>query len=332
MPPPRAVVVECPAKVNLHLRVGPPRADGFHPLLTWMATVGLFDTLTVRAVGSGGDGADDAPPVRLRCEPPTMPADDRNLVFRVLSAWSERVRESGGRFPPIDATLVKRTPVGAGLGGGSSDAACAILAAARLTARPTAGQPAAGAGGGVEPRGEGLSAFAARFGSDVPFFLHAPSAVCTGRGEVVRPVAPSAAKWGVLILPPVMMPTPDVYRRFDAMTLGRDRVMADEPDWAAWARMPAADLLARLANDLEPAAFAIAPELDGLRREAEDVVGRPVRMSGSGSSLFTLFDDGSAARAGRDRLRDALGRRAALAGDAIREVPVGVPIEVRDLE
>ena len=172
---------------------------------------------------------------------------------------------------------------------------------------------------------------AARIGSDVPFFLHGPSAVCTGRGEVVRPVAQPAARWGVLILPPVVMPTPDVYRRFDAMGLGHEAALADEPDWAAWARLPAAELMSEVVNDLEPAAFAIRPELDAVRRAAERAVGRPVRMSGSGSSLFTLFDDRAGAIEARDRLRDGL-KIAGIADDAVLEVEVGVPIEVRNVE
>ena len=313
----------------------PPRADGFHPLVTWMATVGLFDMLevTTRPTGSSEPAEPTAPAVRLRCDPPALPADERNLVFRVLAAWGERVRESGGSFPPVDATLVKRTPAGAGLGGGSSDAACAILAAARLT--DEIGGGGGGGSAGDDPAGpslsaEDLSAFAARFGSDIPFFLHGPSAVCTGRGEVVRPIAQPAARWGVLILPPVALPTPDVYRRFDAMGLGDERPLADEPDWAAWARRPATELLPRLVNDLEPAAFAIRPELDALRRSAERVVGRPVRMSGSGSSLFTLFDDRTEAVEARDWLRGEL-RTAGFADGAVLEVAVGVPIEVLDV-
>jgi 4-diphosphocytidyl-2C-methyl-D-erythritol kinase len=297
-----------------------------------MATVGLFDTLTITTStvgaetgdggGSAGSAAGPGPAVRLRCDPPGLPTDEQNLVYRALAGWAARVREAGGRFPPVDAVLAKRTPAGAGLGGGSSDAACAILAAARLTAGNRSGRGSSA---------DDLSAFAARFGSDVPFFLHGPSAVCTGRGEVVRPIPPPAARWAVLVLPPVVMPTPDVYRRFDAMQLGTDLAMADEPDWAAWARLPAIDLLPRLANDLEPAAFELRPELDELRRAAERVVGQPVRMSGSGSSLFTLFDEQAAAADARERLRGRLAGGGGLADDAVVAVPVGVQIEVRDL-
>lgn len=328
-PRPRAVTVGCPAKLNLHLRVGPPRADGFHPLLTWMVTAGLFDTLRLRvreaaaagAAGPTGEPASDV--VRLTCDPPTLPADERNLVVRAVRAWGEAAREglaervttgTAPRLPPIDAALAKRTPAGAGLGGGSSDAAFALLAADRLWTgrRWPAGEPRA-----VDE----LSAFAARLGSDVPFFLHGPSGVCAGRGEVVRPVARPAARWAVLVLPAIVMPTPDVYRRFDAMGLGRAEAVGAEPDWAAWARLPATDLMARLVNDLEPPAFAIRPELADLRRQAESAAGRAVRMSGSGSSLFTLFDGAEEAKAAADEVGRIGGRAGQLRAEVVDVCP-----------
>jgi 4-diphosphocytidyl-2C-methyl-D-erythritol kinase len=102
------------------------------------------------------------------------------------------------------------------------------------------------------------------------------------------------------VLPPVEIPTPAVYRRFDEMRLGRGDVIADEPDWAAWAawaKLPARELMQRLVNDLEPAAFALEPALGELRAALERKLSRVVRMSGSGSSLFTLCDDADEAAA-----------------------------------
>jgi len=145
---------------------------------------------------------------------------------------------------------------------------------------------------------ERLSGFAARFGSDVPFFVHAalgaPSCACRGRGEVVVPIARPAAKWAVVVSPPFALSTKEVYERFDLLRMGFDEALdpAAEPDWGAWARLPARELLGRLVNDLEPAAFSVTSELARLREKVEGVAGRIVRMSGSGSSLFTLFDVG----------------------------------------
>jgi 4-diphosphocytidyl-2-C-methyl-D-erythritol kinase len=266
----------CPAKINLHLRVGPRRADGFHSLLSWFVTTSLFDTLTLEPANtspapSGGSV------LSLVCDQADLPCDDRNLVVKVANAFAEEVPGIGGRrVGEIRAMLNKRIPAGAGLGGGSSDGARALLG---LNALWKSGRPA-----------KFLSEFAGRFGSDLPFFLHGPSSICSGRGEIVRPIAPPAAKWAVLILPPIHMPTADVYRKFDAMGLGRNEDIEQEPDWNAWSKLGAVELLGKLVNDLEPPAFAISPELAAFREKIEQWAKRPVRMSGSGSSLFTFFD------------------------------------------
>ena len=493
-----------PAKINLHLRVGRRRDDGFHPLLSWMVTVGLFDSLTLEAVPPaeplgrpGGFGA--APPASsiestieslietgggvelVICgdgDRPDLPRDGQNLVVRIATAFLNELRRerlsgrsssdrqierpafreegypgpdpptparaaaAGGkgptasagaaqttapgtvredpagtedghtlggmtadgpagvgagavrgaersgrsnrrdaegveedarrapagaapgeqpgavpdgipgvtrdalasgaargatRFPPDAARpgaarpatagaaarlrieLDKRVPIGAGLGGGSSDAAHTLVALDRMLATKWAA--------------EQLSAFAARFGSDTPFFVAAAlgraSCACRGRGEVVRPVArPARARRAVIFSPPFALSTRDVYARFDEMGLGFDSALAPaaEPDWDAWAALPARELLGRLVNDLEPAAYSISPDLLALRARLEDAVGRVVRMSGSGSSLFTLFDAGeesvtrAAARAGGE-----LG----LAAAAVDVTPGVGPVAVR---
>src|SRR6185312_12461157 len=105
----------------------------------------------------------------------------------------------------------------------------------------------------------------------------------------------------------------DVYRRFDQMGLGREQDVSDAPDWGRWAKLTSEQLLPRLVNDLEPPAFAIAPQLGELRRRIDRMVGRPVRMSGSGSSLFTLFDEEDAAKDASARImRDTGGRAPAV--------------------
>ena len=291
-----------PAKINLHLRVGPPRADGFHPLLTWMVTVGLFDTLVFirRSISAAR-----RPRGRfsLSTDHPALPTDDRNLVTRVATALADALEREGaaGRIGEgstgadrdgVSAFLNKKIPAGAGLGGGSSDAAAALFGLNKLWRANWSPQQ--------------LSDFAARFGSDLSFFFHGPSSVCTGRGEIVRPVPrPAISRWAVLVLPQVEMPTPAVYRRFDEMRLGREQDLTDEPDWIAWSSLPASELLPRLVNDLEPPAFAIKPELGELRAALEQKLSRIVRMSGSGSSLFTLCDDAAEAESLTRQARDA---------------------------
>ena len=324
--------VPAPAKINLHLRVGPPRPsdDNFHPLLTWMVTAGLFDTLTfVRHSPRGGDdggpqptdapasghatGSSRRPPddtattiFALACSDPSLPTDPAgNLVTRAALALADTLSRVGegstargatsAREPGrVSAFLNKRIPRGAGLAGGSSDAASTLIALNRIWR--------------LDWARDRLARFSERFGSDVPFFFaEGGSAICTGRGEIVRPVPPpDTGRWAVLVLPRVAMPTPDVYRRFDEMRLGDERCIAEEPDFAAWRGLPAAELMARLVNDLEPAAFALRPELGEVRAALERNVSRVFRMSGSGSSLFSLCDAFEEAQSLAGRARNEL--------------------------
>jgi 4-diphosphocytidyl-2-C-methyl-D-erythritol kinase len=254
-----------PAKINLHLRVGKVRPDGFHPLVSWMVTVGLSDVLTVTP----------ADRLAFSCDDPTLPTDGRNLVVKAITGLAARL----GREPAVAVHLAKRVPAGGGLGGGSSDAAHALMAVAKLW--------------GVDDL-KLLAEVAATVGSDVPFFLYGPSSVCRGRGELVMPVAvPAVARHVVLVLPGIEMPTAAVYRKFDEMGMGSDTT-ADLGE-GAWTFLPAAELMGHLVNDLEPPAFAIRPDLGDLRTRLESELGQPVRMSGSGSTLFTLFDDHASA-------------------------------------
>lgn len=299
-----------PAKINLHLRVGKPRADGFHPLLSWMCTVGLFDKLTLENA-SGRECA-------LTCAQPDVPCDSRNLVLHAALALADSLTESRqGEVCPdfgLIATLEKHIPAGAGLGGGSSDAARTLLGLNRLWQSALSVQR--------------LSEIAGRLGSDVPFFLNGPSAICTGRGEVTRPTPPPTARHAVLILPRMAMPTPSVYRRFDQMALGTDLSSAEE-DWERWAKLPAAELMPLLVNDLEPAAFALEPRLADLRCRMEQILGRSVRMSGSGSSLFCLYDTSRQA----DEAARSISRESGLDSIAVPLAPafeddLNAPVEV----
>jgi 4-diphosphocytidyl-2-C-methyl-D-erythritol kinase len=290
-----------PAKINLHLRVGRLRNDGFHPLVSWMCTVGLFDNLTLEPAQISSAGSQH---VTLTCDVPDLAVDQTNLVVRAAEGFLEAGRRAG-QIPAdagFHATLAKRIPMGAGLGGGSSDGARTIVG---LNAHFR-----------TEWAVNTLSAFAARFGSDMPFFIHGPSSICRGRGEHVVPINPPRANRVVLLLPEIMMPTAAVYRRFDELGLGSDVGGSDveappsaADDWASWSQLPAEQLLGKLVNDLETPAFAIAPALAELRSRAEKIVQRPVRMSGSGSSLFTLFDRQSEADEAAVRLARELSVR-----------------------
>lgn len=366
--------VLCPAKINLHLRVGRRRADGFHPLLSWFTTVGLFDTLTVEdrreAVPPGRERAGAARILLLSSDLPGLAADESNLVVRAAEALAHAAvtrdegdvkdvagglsrggvradRESGGvdlrhsaahgpavpatsgvregdadvgtagqrQMPlrdgeagagvgPVAARLEKQIPLGAGLGGGSSDAARTLVALNRYWH--------------LDRSMDELAPIAARLGSDVAFFLYGPSSVCTGRGEVVKPVPPPAkAKWVVLALPDIHMPTAAVYGRFDQLGLGFDEHIEEgrQPDWREWSSRKSKDLLIDLVNDLERPAFEIRKDLGTLRAGIELKLGRPVRMSGSGSSLFTLYDERGEAEAAANVISSSFGVQRTLAAE-----------------
>ena len=311
-----ALSLRAPAKINLHLRVGPPGSDGFHPLVSWMCTVSLFDTLELRIrrplSGNERGSVGDHRLITMTCDDPRLPCDESNLVVKagrlVAGAIAEKRRghratregvpsstatgaTTGATNPetgtalgeseetaPVAVVLGKNVPFGAGLGGGSSDGATAMLGLNRLWQ------------GGLE-RDE-LARLSSQCGSDLPFFFYGPSSICTGRGEHVMPIAaPSVARWAVLILPDIAMPTPPVYRKFDELGLGKSFDLEKMPDWLEWSNYSSNKLLPLLVNDLESAAFALQPKLGELRNRVESRLGRPVRMSGSGSSLFTLFDE-----------------------------------------
>ncbi len=285
-----------PAKINLHLRVGPSQPDGFHSLLSWICTVGLFDTLTLN-LNSKVAHATAGPPavISLATDQLDLPTDGRNLVVRVAKALADTPGDGDGRAgrrEGVSAFLAKRIPMGAGMGGGSSDAARTLLGLNNLW--------------GIGWSARRLSEFSWQFGSDLPFFFHGPSSICTGRGERVGPIGRPAPRHAVVVMPEIHLATPAVYRRFDEMGLGGEQTLSTEPDWGAWTKLPARLLLPMLVNDLEPAAFSLVAELGELRQQAERMLGRAVRMSGSGSSLFTLFDEREEGGFAAERVRSEL--------------------------
>ena len=263
-----AAEVLAPAKLNLDLRVGPPTADGFHPIRSWFRTIALHDALRLEAAAEAAD---------LSCHvenDPSIPSDDRNLCLRAARAWSAAT----GQQVDLTITLRKRIPAGGGLGGGSSDAAAVLRVLNDRHGRPL-----------DDAR---LLAVAAGLGSDVPFFLAgAADATCTGRGERVAPFAAARRHAALVVLTGVAVPTPAVFRRFDALPPPPPHPDAAELDYAAWSALPAADLLPLLRNDLEPAAFALHPRLRDARDACEARLHRRVLMTGSGGTLFSLYDD-----------------------------------------
>lgn len=276
------MTIAAPAKLNLRLLVGARRADGYHPLGTLLATLdGLEDAVTV------------TPSTERSVICPGIEGVE-NLAWRAIDALEEEV----GRRLPLRVEIDKRIPAQAGLGGGSSDAAAALVGADQVLRL----------GLGAER----LERVAARVGSDVPFFVRGGAQWAEGRGERLRPaeVAPFAA---VLAMPPTGLSTAQVYRAFDRLPPPpppSGEVVARSRNEGSYD-----DLVARSRNDLWPAALALAPRLGATARALAAAGADAVLLCGSGSCLAGLFPGREAAEAGAARLPSG-GFRAVAIGPA----------------
>lgn len=253
------LIVHAPAKINLDLLVGPLRADGYHPLDSMVSQVSLYDTLTLRP---RADGEVSFTSTGIECGP-----DEDNLALR--AAW----RIATGRdVPGVDIVLEKVIPPGAGLGGGSSDAAAVLVGCDRLW----------GLGVGKDD----LVSMAADLGSDVPLFLGPPTCRMSGRGEVIAPAEVFPAKV-LLIMPPAHCATGAVYAAFDADAPGG---MTARPVDQRY-RKPPSGWRDGLRNDLARAARRVSETLADWWDRLEARLPVRVQLTGSGSGLFCLCDD-----------------------------------------
>lgn len=248
----RATVL-APAKLNLMLAVGRRREDGFHDIASIMQTLDLADRIDVDIELWDSEAVD------VLVEAPDVPGGD-TLVTRAVTELLERA-DIGAR---VWITIEKEIPIGAGLGGGSSDAAAALRAVHQLLESTVTE--------------EELHAIAAGIGSDVPFFLLGPgsAAFVTGRGERIQPISPSAPRPWLLAFPNVHQSTAAVYELHDPALVDPLPATADE------ARLHARAKLRR--NDLERPARQACPELDRLCGALADAGGRPL-VCGSGATV-----------------------------------------------
>jgi len=269
---------ESPAKINLTLHVGPLRPDGFHEIESLVARVGLHDTVSVTFRNDKR--------LTLSCDDPSIPCDETNLALRAARQLAEAaaVRNRGAAI-----TLEKRIPTGSGLGGGSSNAATVLMLLNQLW---QTGLPA-----------QELAKIGAEIGSDVPLFFRTPLCIVRGRGELVEDVRKTRPGWAVLILPAIHSTTRDVYAAWDRLGSHPGR---PSPNDVLEHAASAERLMPHLFNDLESAALAVNPDLAAVSHELGRLLDAPVRMTGSGSTFFRLFDARQRAETLAQRVGDKL--------------------------
>ena len=266
-----AVTVFAPAKVNLILRVLDRRPDGFHNLWSLMQTVGMEDAVTICVAPQHTE-------IRLQCDSHSLSADQTNLVYRAAVAVLARLSQKIG----LDIQLAKRIPMGAGLGGGSSDAAATIFGINRLL---NLGWSAAR-----------MAEIGQNLGSDVPFFFHAPTAVVAGRGELVRAIHLADSRWAVLVNPGFPVETKWAYQQ---LSTTRQRVTPLSGRCAqleSQSRTTWDEVISLALNDFEGPVFATHPVLQEIKLELLNRGAQLALLSGSGATVFGIFQEEAGAR------------------------------------
>lgn len=292
---PASITVRAAAKINLHLGVGAPREDGFHPLDTVYQAVSLYDDVTVTA-------ADDwslTTVVDPTLGDVDLPGPGENIVDRVADLMcAERCTQqgTGACSPHGRVEISKAIPVAGGMAGGSADAAAAFVALDRLW--------------DLDTPDDVLLDLAARLGSDIPFSLIGGTARGVGRGEIVTPIDDDAT-WAWVVVPAVGgLSTPAVYRHFDAMAAAGTPDASPEPASAdrllkALATGDPHVLATALHNDLQAAAIDLRPDLGDLIDAGEAAGALRGMVSGSGPTCVFLCASAEDARDVAGQLRAA---------------------------
>jgi len=247
------LVVEAPAKLNLSLEVKRKREDGFHEIETLMARLKLSDIVEIHKARG----------LTLEIEGADLPVDESNLVMKAVKVFGKK-RGSGVRKKIV---LKKRIPSGAGLGGGSSDAAATLIALNEEYE--------------THFSTEELSDMAAEIGCDVPFFLYKQTAICRGRGEIVEPTHIPDLGFVLLLKPSFSVPTAEAYAHWEG---------AAELPGVSYAQQEFKGV--KFVNDLELAVFQkylFLPVLKDWLQKQEGV--SVAMMSGSGSTVYALVED-----------------------------------------
>jgi 4-diphosphocytidyl-2-C-methyl-D-erythritol kinase len=254
------LTVRAHAKVNLDLRVLGVRTDGYHELRTVFQTIELHDTLVC---------TEKPGPFTLKCRTPGVPLDATNLVWKAAAAlWTALGR--AGEIRDALVQIEKKIPVEAGLGGGSADAAAALVALGRLW------------GGAPITL---LREVGATIGADVPFFLSGGTALGLGRGEEIYPLVDLPPHYVVIVRPPFGVSTAEAYGWYDE---DRSEGVRENREFQQLP-VPWPSRAAQMINDLEPPVIRRHQEIAGLKVQLREAGASAAAMSGSGSAVFGLF-------------------------------------------
>lgn len=249
------------AKINLHLQVVGGREDGFHDLCTVFQTISLHDTLSVAPAAE----------IEMTCGDENLPIGDENLVVRAARALRDRYGISCGARMHLE----KRIPAPGGLGGGSSNAAIALLALRKLW--------------NIDISIEELHPVAAALGADVPFFLYGGTALGMGRGEIVEPIDDFTEDRMLIVTPNVAVATRDAFKRLEARALTKQE--SKRKLQICRFDLESADFkYTSFKNDFETTVFAGYPEVERVKNTLLDLEAGRAMLSGSGGSVFAIFD------------------------------------------
>lgn len=261
------ITIDAYAKINLFLEVPRLRPDGYHELWTVFQSIGLSDTLHLES--APGD-------ITLTCSHTELPLDKGNLVYRAAALLKETFQVPRG----ASLHLEKRIPIGAGLGGGSTDAAAALKGLNQLWE--------------LNASSEELEALGAKLGMDVPFCVKGGTVYAEGRGEILKERLPSPTAWIVLVYPNLFVSTKEVYQDIDRRPLESPREASAMRE--ALNANNLEQIAAALYNRLEISSFALYPQLAAIKNQLQAMGCVGTLMSGSGSSIFGLCDSEMKAR------------------------------------
>ena len=260
---PKKLQFKTPAKINLGLHIHKKREDGFHELETILQMVTWFDELQLEGT---------CEKVELFCDTPEIPSDETNLVVKAARLLQKHFP---GRCAGVNITLKKSIPSGAGLGGGSGNAAGVLLALNHLW--------------DLKISRENLIALSGELGSDVPFFLISPCAIGTGKGEILEPIKNPINLYVLMIYPNLPLSTPWVYGNLKLKLTKHKNNISILTNFLM--RSDFAQLGAGLYNDLEPIVFKRYPEILEIKNELLRSGAGGALLSGSGSTVFGIFDN-----------------------------------------